>query len=312
MNFDENALTAQDVASILKIGKNMVYTLAKTGQLGSYSVGRKLRFTMTDVDAYIQARHDDATYLPAAANKETESETMRGGRSAFRIAGDDVTADIVANYLGQAGLDVQRTYEPDHQALLDVYYGKADAACVSLFDRKTNRFNIPYIQRLVPGTSVVALHLVKRNSGLLVRNGNPKGIRRWCDLLRDGVSTANMRRGTSARVMLDEHLLALGAGIVQPKGYEREFASPIAAAAFVAQGGADCMVGDERVFHQVDSLDFLALAAADVDIMVAKTPQTAQTIKFLHLAMKTEAFAREVGAIPGTDVSRTGEVSYEV
>ena len=45
------ALTVQDVADILKIAKNTVYELVKRGELNSYKVGRKVRFTLKDVES---------------------------------------------------------------------------------------------------------------------------------------------------------------------------------------------------------------------------------------------------------------------
>ena len=42
---NDDALTAEEVAEILHVGRNAVYDLAKTGELGSYRIGRRLRFT---------------------------------------------------------------------------------------------------------------------------------------------------------------------------------------------------------------------------------------------------------------------------
>ncbi len=50
---NDEALTVDDVAEILQVGRNTVYALKDKGELGSYKVGRKLRFTYADVQAYI-------------------------------------------------------------------------------------------------------------------------------------------------------------------------------------------------------------------------------------------------------------------
>ena len=54
--FDDDALTAEEVAEMLRVSKNSVYRLAQSGELASYRVGRKLRFTLRDVEEYIQKR----------------------------------------------------------------------------------------------------------------------------------------------------------------------------------------------------------------------------------------------------------------
>jgi putative molybdopterin biosynthesis protein len=53
----DDAMNAEEVAQYLGIGKNSVYQLAKSGQLASYHLGRKLRFTLRDVNAYLEASH---------------------------------------------------------------------------------------------------------------------------------------------------------------------------------------------------------------------------------------------------------------
>ena len=44
--FNDDALDAEEVAKMLRISKNSVYRLAQTGELPSYRVERKLRFTL--------------------------------------------------------------------------------------------------------------------------------------------------------------------------------------------------------------------------------------------------------------------------
>lgn len=53
--FDDDALTAEEVAEMLRVSKNSVYRLAQSGELASYRVGRKLRFTSRDVEAYTRS-----------------------------------------------------------------------------------------------------------------------------------------------------------------------------------------------------------------------------------------------------------------
>lgn len=55
-----DALTAEEVAALLRVGKGSVYRLARTGALPSYHVGRKLRFTARDVSAYMTAARQGA------------------------------------------------------------------------------------------------------------------------------------------------------------------------------------------------------------------------------------------------------------
>ena len=53
----DNALSALDVAKLLGVSKNTVYEMVRRGELKSYRVGRKMRFTKEDVDSYIARSH---------------------------------------------------------------------------------------------------------------------------------------------------------------------------------------------------------------------------------------------------------------
>ena len=309
---DDTLLDAGQVAEILKVSRNTVYNLVHDGKLASHSVGRKMRFTRENVDAYLARMQKDGR--PAAGSGDagkTQHQPSRGSSFVFCIEGADVAADIVAHYLGQAGQQVERRYMNSYKALGGMYRGEADASIIHLYDRKTGRYNIPYVQRIVPGTPLVVLHVARRRVGLLVQAGNPKGLRKWRDLLRDDVKIANRERGASDRVLLDEQLIALEAP-ARPIGYGDEYASALSAASFVASGVADVCIGSERTFHQVEGLGFLPLIEEDIDLVVLKTPASERVLRFLRKALASHAFQEDIAGLPGYDPTHAGEIVYEV
>lgn len=227
--FDGDALTAEEVAEMLRVSKNSVYRLAQSGELASYRVGRKLRFTLRDVEAYTRAdmrsqkgaqtsndpsshpRTAEASPSPSGA-REGMSEMPRAfsldGREPFVIAGNDLSGDIIAHALAAAGLPVSRAYVGSYTALVNLYAKQANAALVHLYDQRTNAYNVPSVQRIAPGMPVVVIRLLKRKQGFIVQAGNPKKLTTWGGLLREGVRLANRERGCGTRVLLDEKLLS--------------------------------------------------------------------------------------------------------
>ena len=317
---DENALDAGDVASMLQVSRNTVYNLVKAGLLSSYSVGRKMRFTTQDVEAYI-AYARNAKAEDAAVHTKVDSQTRPDpapvsphspGSGPFFISGNDVAADIIASYLGQAGASPQRRYINSYHALLDLYEGRASAAAIHLYDGASKRFNVPYVRRIVPGTPLVVFHLVRRKQGFLIAKNAGKRLRTWGDLLDEGVRIANRERGAGARILLDEQLAALEVGLARPEGYDREFTSPLVAAGFVASGAADVAIGSERIFHQVDGLTFVPLIDESLDLVVLKTPETEPVITFLRKLLPSRGFTEDLGHTVGYDTSRTGTILFEV
>jgi putative molybdopterin biosynthesis protein len=308
-----DALTAQDVASVLQVNKNTVYGLAKAGTLPSYNVGRKLRFSLDDVQAFIDASRNgrqqpgSPTGIRPVADGGGDSITS----GAFVIGGHDMTLDILANYLSATGIPALRSYRSSYQELADLYLGKVDAAAIHLWDSETDSYNLPYVKRLAPGIPLVVLQLATRSQGLLVRRGNPLGLRDWSDLVHRPIVLANRERGSGSRVLLDEHLRLLEADAHAINGYEREILSDLAQGALIAHGGADVGIGTERVFRQVPGLDYRPLQTETIALVIAKTPSLRRIIRTVRGLLGSGTFRRELVALSGYDFSHLGDRLYE-
>lgn len=326
---DIDVLTAAQVASILQVNKNTVYNLAKAGGLPSYNVGRKLRFSLDDVQTYIDASKrarqrsvpptgdsglavpDSSARVSTCAGQATSRKSESIASGAFIIGGHDMTLDILANYLSATGIRALRSYQSSYQALSQLYLGTVHAAAIHLWDSSTDSHNLPYVKRLAPGTPVVVLHLATRSQGLLVRKRNPLGLRKWSDLARKPVMLANREKGSGSRVLLDEHLRLLEANPYAIRGYEREIVSELAQGALIAQGAADVGIGIERVFHQVDGLEYLPLHTERLALVVAKIPGSERTVRTVRNILKSETFERELVALSGYDFAHVGSRLYE-
>lgn len=308
---NEDALTAPEVASILQVNRNTVYALAKSGELGSYHVGRKLRFTMRDVQAYIDSSRKSAGDMTSAGDAADAPTPALPREGALVVAGHDMPLDVLANWLSSLSLDVQRSYVGSYQALVELYQGRAHVAGVHLWDAESGTCNLPYVKRLLPGTPCIVFRMIRRTQGLLVRKGNPKNLRTWSDLLGEGVLIANREKGAGARVLLDEQLRMLEAPYASIEGYTRELGSEIAVATFVAQGLADVGIGSEKAFRHVPGLDYLPLVTESLDLVIVKTPQTKALIRTVRNLLTTTGFRAEFADATGIDVSRMGAVVYE-
>lgn len=334
---NDDALTAEEVADLLQVSRSTVYKLVKADELASYHVGRKMRFTMGDVENYIarakRARSRSGTAaasseqgLGLAAQMQQAQQTRRRSSVArlsraasaaaapaaeYVLAGNDVLGDIIANYLGAIDVSVDRVYEGSYAALVDMYLGRAQAALVHLYDAGTDSYNVAAVERLLPGMPVKLVRLVRRRQGLIVAKGNPKNLRTWDDLLRPGVRIVNRERGCGSRILLDEKLASLGADRSCLEGYNREAGSALAMASLVARGAADAGIGAERVYHQVEGVDFLPLQNEWLDMALAVRPGTERVVETIVRLARSRPFRDEVSAIVGYDATCMGEVVYE-
>lgn len=333
----DDFMNAEDVARYLHLGKNTVYQLAKTGQLASYHVGRKLKFTLEDVEAYVASTHranvqqvlpragdavraagDPASEAGADAPVDADarglSEAASFGELAgdpFVIAGGDISADLIASALNAQGLATARLLHGSYTALVNLYAGDAAAAVVHLYDQKTNSYNVPYARSLAPGTSIVVMRLYGRKQGLIVQKGNPKNLTTWGSLLRDGVKLSNRAKGAGSRVLLDEKLRAMDARSESIEGYNSHASVASAAIRRVASGIADVAIGTRRESQHVEGVSFVALQQEWVDLVVAKRPETRAYIRAISDILVDERFHRDAFTFGPSDLSKMGSIIYE-
>ena len=317
-------MNAEEVARYLHLGKNTVYQLAKTGKLASYHVGRKLKFTLEDVEAYVASTHKaPASSAPTAApqrdfdNATEENELVSAASfgaiqgDPFVIAGEDQGADIVASALNSQGVPASRLLNGSYTALVNLYAGEADAAVIALYDQATNNWNVPYVRNLAPGVSTIVIRLYGRTEGLIVQARNPKRITNWGSLLREGVRLSNRTKGSGPRVLLDEKLRALEARSESIEGYASQAFVGATAIRRVANGLADVAVGSEREARHVPGVQFVPLQSEWVDIVIRKAPQTRPVIRAIKDLLASDQVKRDFSTLEPCDTSKLGAVIYE-
>ena len=99
-----------------------------------------------------------------------------------------------------------------------------------MWDGATDTYNLPYIERMLPGEQVAVFHLLKRWQGFYVKEGNPKNIQKFEDLLREDVRMINREKGSGIRIFIDEMCKKLDIDPDRIHGYEDIASSHLIAA----------------------------------------------------------------------------------
>ncbi|MBQ2860951.1 MAG: helix-turn-helix transcriptional regulator [Peptococcaceae bacterium] len=306
------SLSTQEVADILHVSKSTIYELIRKGEIHSYKIGRKVRFTQDDVDAYIaRARHEHST--KPVKNIDTHSTLLTPDSKQtpeLILAGQDVVLDILANYLQQEGVAVGRTYLSGFEGLLSLYQDNVHVAACHLYDGKD--YNTSYVRSLMPGIPAVLINISYRMQGFYVQAGNPKNIKSWEDLKRDDIVILNRRVGSGARILLDLQLKKLGLCGASIKGYDKIMKSHLTMAAAVANGEADLAIGTERVSRQMDGIDFIPLEEERFDIVIKKEMLAAEPVQKMLQILNSHAFRSEIVHFSGNDYRDLGKRIAEV
>ena len=306
------SLSTQEVADILHVSKSTIYDLIRRGEIHSYKIGRKVRFTQDDVDAYIaRSRHEHSTR--PVKNIDTHSTLLTPDKEEepeLIISGQDVVLDILANYLQQEGVNTARTYLNSFEGLLSLYQDNIQVAACHLFDGFD--YNASYVRSLMPGIPAVLVNISYRTQGFYVQKGNPKNIKGWSDLGRKDIAILNRRVGSSARILLDTQLKRLGIPAATVKGYDKIMKSHLTMAAAIANGEADLAIGTERISRQIEDLDFIPLLEERYDFVIKKELLDTEAVRKLIGVLHSKAFRGEVARFSGNDYRDMGKIICEV
>ncbi|MBS3765500.1 molybdopterin biosynthesis protein [Candidatus Bipolaricaulota bacterium] len=149
--------------------------------------------------------------------------------------------------------------------------GVADAAGVHIWDE--DDYNVPFLK--ARGIEdVKLLRGYRREQGLILQPGNPKGVGSVEDLIEKEVRIVNRVSGSGTRILFD-HLLENSAGKLDrdPQevkrsipGYEVELSTHNAVAAAVRDGKAEAGLGIRSV-AEAQGLDFVKLQEEEFDFL---------------------------------------------
>ncbi|MDD3269588.1 MAG: helix-turn-helix transcriptional regulator [Syntrophomonadaceae bacterium] len=319
---EDNSLTPEEVASILKITKHTVYEMVKRGELPAYRIGRKIRIEQSDVESYIkQGKKLEQLAEPSNMVKMATADFRSNLRpesppptNALVICGQDILLDILAHHLEShpRGCRTFRHNVGSFSGLSYIYQNRAQMAAIHLWDGDSDTYNTPFVRRLVPGIPTVLIHLAFRMQGFYVAKDNPKNIQGWEDLTRTDLVLVNRETGCGTRVLLDEHLHRLKIDRHLINGYENEELTHLAVASKVARGLADYALGNEKAALQVRGIDFIPLQKERYELVMRKEDMELPHFQAVLDILTSGAFRAELEGLGDYDLSETGRIVAEV
>ena len=228
----------------------------------------------------------------------------------FAIGSHDLTLDLIAQDLAERERRLVSANVGSQGGLVALRRGEAHLAGSHLLDPRTGEYNISAIRQYLPSVPVKVVALVGRQQGLIVRKGNPKGIRGLKDLTRPNVQFVNRQRGAGTRVLLDYHLKSMTISAESIAGYFQEEYTHLGVAAAIASGRADCGLGIAAAAQALD-LDFVPLFQERYDLVIPKQFADDHLLAPLFGLLADSAFRKAVSRLTGYDVSVMGTVVLE-
>ena len=216
----------------------------------------------------------------------------------------DVVADIMPNKY--TNMHVSSTHVGSMGGLMALRRGEAHMAPIHLLDEATGEYNVSYIKRMFK-EPMALIKGVDRVQGIMVKKGNPLGIKGIEDLADGKVRYVNRQRGAGTRVLFDYKLKEAGIDTDAIKGYDREMATHMAVAASVASDSADAGMGVLSAAQAMD-LDFIPVGVEEYDFAIPQRFLELPHVKAFIEILQSDDFQKRLEELGGYEVRHAGEI----
>jgi molybdate-binding protein len=221
------------------------------------------------------------------------------GQAPFRLAGSDDPA--LSRLILDAPEAIAQVGAPgSYRGLTALWSGRADGAALHLRHR-SGEYNAPFARAVLAGRDPVLVHLWRREQGLIVPAGNPRGVEGVDDL--SALRVARRPVGTGTRTLLDGLLIAANADPGAVSGPDVELHLDVALA--VATGEADAGLGLRGAAAQLE-LGFVPLAWEPFQVVTTRAE--AGGVSPLLRALDRPGVRDEIARLGGYDLEGAGEI----
>lgn len=187
--------------------------------------------------------------------------------------------------------------------------GIADLVTTHIFDPEERAYNVPILKRLLGDKRWTLINLAKRSLGIVVRKGNPKGIKSIEDIALKRAKFINRQVGSGTRILFDLYLKEKGIQKESIDGYEKEESSHMKVGVMIKMGAADCGITTLTVARLFD-LDFIPLAEEDFDLLVSEEILNDVSFRKLYDIISSSVFKDRLSSLGGYNLSETGQIKY--
>lgn len=314
MNSSRNVMKAVLSKRLVSSLKHKEYVRVKVGKVDDRFVASPLArgagaaMSLVRADGFcIIEKNSEGYEAGETVSVELFRDIEEISNTVVAIGSHDLILDILADRmpLTHPGIYLSSTHVGSMAGLMALKRGEAHIAPTHLLDEDTGVYNIPYLKRLFSDRDMVLIKGVRRIQGIIVKKGNPLGIKEIRDLT--GVNYVNRQRGAGTRVFLDYKLKEAGIAPSEVNGYDREAATHMAVAALVKNGGADAGMGIYSAAKAMD-LDFIPVGEEEYDFATEKKNLELPKMQAFIEVLKSSGFKEKAMTIGGYELSMAGEI----
>ena len=297
-------LTTKEVAEYLSINEKQVYRLIKDKKIPATRITGKWLFPKNLIDEWIITSARESITVPAKTSSPNNQVVIAGS--------NDLALELLTKNtnLLHPRYTISISNVGSLAGLIALQNGNCHIAASHLLDLETGEYNSTFIKKHFPDLKIVLLNLAHREQGLIVKKGNPLGIKALKHLANRKLKFVNRQEGSGTRVLLDYRLKENGIEPDDIPGYSRIAYTHMEVALEVFGGSADAGIGILAAARMLD-LDFVPLAKERFDLAIPTEFFSTGVVKALREVLRSEEFKSRIIQMGGYETRDTGKVVYE-
>jgi len=286
-------LNTKELADLLRLNEKKVYQLVKEGTVPHVRIAGKWLFPKDHILRWID-------------------ESVQRERDLLIVGSDDILLTrLLAIYSRERFPDLT-FYSPvgSLRGIQALSQRKGQACCVHLLDVETGEYNLPFLRRHLASQRYVVVNLWYRRQGLILKRGNPLGIKGLEDVVRTGARFINRNEGSGTRILVEHLIRDNGLDVKEVVGFGEVVDSHVEVALKVFLGEADVGMAIEYVTH-LFPLDFTPIQEERFDLVIPRELWPTKVIRGFIAYVDPVQIRRVFRTLPGYDLRDTGKIVYE-
>jgi len=219
--------------------------------------------------------------------------------SALLITGShDPSLDHLAELVRREGVSLHSSHTGSMGGLLALKRMSCHAAPLHLLSPDDGEYNIPYLEKYLPGEEMTLVCIAEREQGIVSRD-------RLSLVDLPGHTFVNRQKGSGTRLLLDYELRNLGISPGSIPGYDRELTTHIGVALAVKTGEADagmCVYSAAKAL----GLPFIPVGTERYELAFRTGDDDDPRIRALVNAIASPSFRESLSRLGGYDTRETG------
>jgi putative molybdopterin biosynthesis protein len=285
-------MTTAEVADYLRLKQRKIYELVRSREIPCARMTGKLLFPRRMIDLWIEQHVEYAGPQPADAPM-----VLAGSHD-----------PLVEWALRESGCGLALLTAGSADGLARLAERKALLAGIHLI-ASDGTYNVPAIRSMSMFSDLVLIEWARREQGLVVAPGNPRGLRGLADLKRKKVRVARRQEGAGAHILLVHLLKSAGIRLDDINLVAPACLTETDLALSVLDRKADCGLAIRAVAKRF-RLDFVPLHVERFDLAMRCRDYFEPAVQALLQFGRSAAFIDRANEFGGYDVSGFGEVRW--